>query len=91
MRFTWDERKRRSNLRMHGFDFRDAAAVFDGVTYTMEDDRFCYQEQRFMTLGFLGGVAVSLVHTESPTIIRVISFRKATRHEEAILLQNLKD
>jgi len=57
----------------------------------MEDDRFSYEEQRFMTLGFLGGVAVSLIHTESPVLIRVISFRKATRHEEAILFQSLKD
>lgn len=91
MRFTWDERKRQSNLRSHGLDFRDAATVFVGVTFTMEDDRFSYEEQRFMTLGFLGGVAVSLIHTESPVLIRVISFRKATRHEEAILFQSLKD
>jgi len=44
-----------------------------------------------MTLGFLGGVVVSIVHTETPRVIRVISFRRATRREEAILLQSLKD
>jgi uncharacterized protein len=65
--------------------------VFDGPTYTIEDDRFAYGEQRFMTLGFLGGVPVSIVHTETPQVIRVISFRKATRYEEAILLESLKD
>ena len=36
---TWDEEKRRANLRKHGFDFVDAGTVFDGVTYTYEDDR----------------------------------------------------
>ena len=91
MRFTWDERKRQLNLRVHGLDFRDAPAVFDGPTFTMEDDRFDYSEQRFLTLGFLAGVAVSIVHTETAAVIRVISFRKATRHEEALLLQSLKD
>ncbi len=91
MRFIWDERKRRSNLRIHGFDFRDAPRTFEGPTYTFEDDRFDYDEQRFVTLGFLGDLAVSIVHTETPIAIRVISFRKATRNETSILFQSLKD
>lgn len=91
MRFTWDERKRRSNLKEHGFDFVDAPRVFEGPTFTFEDDRFDYSEQRFVTLGFLGGVVVSIVHTETPSVIRVISFRKATWNEEAILFQSLQD
>ena len=90
MRFVRNERKRRLNLRDHGFDFRDAPAVFDGPTYSIEDDRFAYGEERFMTLGFLGGVSVSNVHTETPQVIRVVSFRKATRYEEAILFESLK-
>ena len=44
-----------------------------------------------MTLGFLGGVSVSIVHTETPQVIRVVSFRKATRYEEAILFESLKN
>ena len=91
MRFSWDEKKRRSNLKVHGLDFVDAPRVFEGPTFTFEDDRFAYGEQRFVTLGFLADVAVSLVHTETPSRINVISFRKATRHEEILLLQNLQD
>ena len=91
MRFVWDERKRRTNLRVHGLDFRDAPAVFDGPTYTIEDDRFDYDERRYMTLGFFGGVPVSIVHTETPSVIRVISFRKATGYEEGLLYQSLKN
>jgi uncharacterized DUF497 family protein len=78
-----------SNLRIHGLDFRDVPRTFEGPTYTYEDDRLDYDEQRFVTLGFLGDLAVSIVHTETPTIIRVISFRKATRHETSILFQSL--
>ena len=91
MRFSWDEKKRRSNLKDHGLDFVDTPRVFEGPTFTFEDDRFAYGEQRFVTLGFLADIAVSLVHTETPSRIHVISFRKATRHEEILLLQNLQD
>ena len=40
MRFTWSERKRSINLKEHGLDFVDAPRVFEGLTYTYEDDRF---------------------------------------------------
>ena len=91
MRFSWDERKRRLNLRDHGLDFVDAPRVFEGPTFTFEDDRFAYDEERFVTLGLPAGIAVSIVHTESPSRIQMISFRKATRNEEAILFKNLQD
>ena len=82
MRFTWSERKRAINLREHGLDFLDAPRVFEGLTFTYEDDRLAYGEQRFITLGLLAGVPVSVAHTESDDEIRIISFRKATGREE---------
>jgi uncharacterized DUF497 family protein len=91
MRFSWSEAKRRSNLIDHGLDFVDAPRVFDGVTYTFEDDRLDYGEERFVTLGLLDGIVVSIVHTESPRSIRVISFRKATKREQAIFFDSIKD
>ena len=54
-------------LKKHGFDFADAEEAFQGVTYTYEDDRFRYAEQRFVTLGLLRGKVVSIVHTEEAT------------------------
>jgi uncharacterized DUF497 family protein len=91
MRFSWDERKRRLNLKEHGLDFVDVPRVFEGPTFTFEDDRFAYDEQRLVTLGLLGGITVSIVHTETSSRIHVISFRKATRNEEKILFKNLQD
>jgi uncharacterized protein (DUF4415 family) len=35
--FTWDENKRRANLRKHGVDFADAETIFAGHTVTAED------------------------------------------------------
>jgi uncharacterized DUF497 family protein len=81
MEFTWSERKRAVNLREHGIDFVDAHLVFEGLTFTYEDARFEYGEERFVTLGLLAGVPVSIAHTESEDEIRVISFRKATSRE----------
>ena len=91
MQFEWDERKRRANLKIHKLDFRDAPEVFNGPTVTYEDDRFGYGEQRFVTLGLLTGTAVSIVHTETEKQIRIISFRKATRNEEAYLFRSLQN
>ena len=91
MRFTWDEAKRSRNLRDHGLDFVDAPSVFAGPTFTFEDDRFTYGEQRFATLGLLRDLIVSIVHTETRDRIHVISFRKATKHEQAIFFKYLQE
>ena len=72
-----------------GFDFGDTEEVFDGVTYTYEDDRLAYGEQRFVTLGLLRGVVVSIVHTKSGDDIHVISMRKATRRERKIYFESI--
>ena len=77
------------NLRKHGFDFVDAEEVFQGVTYTYEDDRFSYAEQRFVTLGFLRGKVTSIVHTEEGDHIHLISMRKATKRERQIYFQSI--
>jgi uncharacterized DUF497 family protein len=82
IRFEWDEAKRKSNLRRHGIDFVGCEAVFEAYTLTVEDTRFDYGERRFVTLGLLEGRVVAVVHTESALKIRIISIRKATRHEQ---------
>jgi len=87
IRFEWNERKRLSNLRRHGFDFRDAALVFKGPTFTFADERYLYPESRFITLGLLRSRAVVVVHTEDAEHIRIISLRRANRHEEALLFE----
>ena len=77
-----DEAKRTENLRKHGFDFLSVESLFNGYTVTMEDDRFSYDEQRFITFGVLEGRVLAVVHTEQDDDIRMISMRKATRREE---------
>jgi uncharacterized protein len=91
MEFTWSDTKRAGNIKAHGLDFVDAVSVFEGVTFTFEDDRFFYGEQRFVTLGLLAGITVSVVHTENEHEIRVISFRKATKRESQIYYDEIQN
>ena len=91
MEFTGSKAKRAANLKAHGLDFIDAPRVFEGVTFTFEDDRFSYGEQRFVTLGLLAGVPVSIAHTETDYEIRIISFRKATYRETNIYFTKIQN
>lgn len=79
--FVWDEAKRRLNRRKYGIDFMDAQRIFRGITFTAEDDSAAYGEQWFLTLGLLEDQVVSVAHTEQGEEIRIISIRKATKHE----------
>ena len=87
MQLVWDEAKRGANLSKHGFDFVDAEKVFSGITYTIEDRRFDYGEQRFITLGLLRETVVAVAHTEQDQELRIISMRKATRNEQTIYFE----
>jgi uncharacterized DUF497 family protein len=81
--FEWDERKRLSNHRKHGYDFADCAAVFGGPTATYIDDGDNYGETRFRTYGVLDGRVMVVAHTETANCVRVISMRKARLNEQA--------
>jgi uncharacterized DUF497 family protein len=92
MLYIWDEGKRESNLKKHSLDFADAKIVFESLTFTFEDDRFDYGEQRFITIGILDGKFVVLTHTEEgDDVTRIISMRKATKHEEINFFKRFKN
>jgi|SRR6185437_1732455 len=82
--YEWDERKRSINLRKHGLDFADCACVFAGPTITSLDDRYSDPEARYSTLGLFRGRVVQVAHTEQEDgLVRIISFRKAKKREQA--------
>ncbi len=89
MRFEWDENKRLANIRKHGFDFADVSSIFNSDTVTVEDDRYNYGEQRFMTLAFLQGRIIAVVHTENDDLVRIISVRKASKYEQQIYFDQI--
>ena len=89
MHFTWHESKRQVTLQRRGLDFAQAEQVFVGPTFTFEDDREEYGEQRWVTLGLLNGIVLVIVHTENVDEIRVISMRKAEKDEQRLFFSNL--
>lgn len=85
---TWDEAKRRRNLREHGLDFAGCEVLFDGVVSIGEDVREAYGERRMDAIGWLHGALVILIYTERGDDIHVISLRKATKHEARKFFQD---
>jgi hypothetical protein len=82
VKFEWDARKNEANIRKHGFDFHDAWEVFQGPLLARLDDREDYGEDRWQGVGLLRGELVVVIFTQrQPGIIRVISLRKAKKHE----------
>ncbi len=86
MRWIWDTAKNRRNKRMHGLSFETAIHVFDDPLAASQPDPHP-AEERWQTLGMIGGVVVFVVHTwpepdaTGEEIGRIISARKATSHE----------
>ncbi len=88
MRFTWHDLKGQFNLNKHGLDFAEAERAFSGPTFTFEDNREDYGEQRWVTLGLLGEKVVVIVHTEADDEIHVISMREAEKSEQILFFAN---
>jgi len=78
---SWDEPKRRKNLKAHGLDFEGAEAIWDNFTVTREDMREDYGEKRMVTFGLLNGEVVVLVHIDRGEDMHLISLRRAEKYE----------
>ena len=91
MEYEWDEAKRLTDLFKHGIDFIDILTVFDGDVLTVEDDRYSYGEQRFVTFGLLQERVIAVVHTEREDCTGIISARKATKYEQRIYFEQLSN
>ncbi len=86
MRIEWDEPKNCSNRGKHGVSFETAQLVFDDSHHLSIQDRDVDGEERWQTLGLVGGKLLLLVaHTwrdsDREEKVRIISARKATPRE----------
>jgi len=68
----------------YGADFADAELEFAGPCLTFADNRLDYGEERFVSLGLLGGRHVAIAHTLRGEATRINSMRKANRREQEI-------
>ena len=86
LRFEWDEKKAKANVRKHGVSFEEARTVFyDENAIQFYDPDHSEEEDRFILL-WLSFVQQVLVvchcFRESETIVRIISARRADKDEE---------
>lgn len=82
MRFEWDEKKNRANIRKHGIDFNDVVDIFRHPVLTLHDGREDYGEDRWLALGWIRATVGVVVYVErDEEVIRIISARKATKNE----------
>ena len=86
LRFDWDEAKAASNLVKHGVSFEEAATVFgDPLALTLDDPDYSADEPRLLTFGVSNRRRLLLVvNMERGRMLRIISARKATKHERSI-------
>jgi uncharacterized protein len=79
--FEWDSRKAASNARKHGVSFEEASTVFADTDFLLTADTST--PDRFLVVGTSAFARVlTVVHVERGPRIRIISARKATKHEE---------
>ena len=85
IKFIWDAKKADSNLKKHNVSFAEAKSVFyDEFAIQFFDEDNSVSEDRFIMLGMSNESRVLVVcHCErgDGDTIRIISARKATKHE----------
>lgn len=81
--FEWDDIKAATNWRNHGVTFPYAVKAFrDLFAVEWIDDREDYGEERINLLGMSDSVLLHITYTERNDRIRLISARRAEKHEQ---------
>jgi len=92
--FEWDKRKSLLNKTKHGLSFEEAkTAFFDENALLIYDLDHSEDENRFILLGLSARLRILVVchaYQESDSVIRIISARKASRHEQKQYWQRCK-
>ncbi len=86
MTFEWDPAKSEANLVERGFDLEFATQVFEGPTLEVEDRRRDYGEVRFVAIGLVQGIALTVIYTDRQdeagnSVRRIISARRSNQRE----------
>lgn len=81
--FEWEAAKAESNLGKHGVSFEAACGAFGDV---FACERFDFDsapgEIRYVITGMVNHVILTVVYTERGERTRIISARRATKHEQ---------
>jgi len=84
MKIEYDNAKNAINIKKHGIAFDAVHDMDQSTSFTVEDSRHNYGEQRFITMGFIHERLHILVWSPRGENIRIISLRKANETERMI-------
>ena len=87
---TWDEGKRRSNLRKHGVDLAIAERFDFTFAVIEDDDSEAYGEQREIAIGRIDDKLYVYVYTLRGEEDHAISLREASPKERRIYAKKLQ-
>jgi len=90
MKLEFDQAKRKKTLQERGLDFARVVEVFDGIHFTGQDKRIDYEEDRFITVGWLDDSMIVMVWTPRGEVRRIISMRKANDREKTLYASYLE-
>jgi uncharacterized DUF497 family protein len=81
--FEWDPRKAAANLVKHKVSFEEAGTVFgDPLGRIVADPRHSMREARFVLLGLSKELRLlAVMFADRGEAVRIVSARRATRHE----------
>ena len=92
MTIEWDEQKNQTNIRKHSLSFVDAWEIFEAPMLVTLDDREDYGEERWVGIGLIQTRTVVVIYTEPDhETVRIISLRKALKHERQAYNEYLGD
>ena len=94
LRFEWDARKGRTNIRLHGVSFAEASTVFlDENAILIDDPDHSSAEERFVLLGLSSKLRLLVVchcYRKRADVVRIISAWKADRREHQDYFRRFK-
>ena len=82
MELTYDPTKNASNLTKHGIALSEASKLDWGGLKVDADERFEYNEDRYIGFGPIDGRLYCVAFTYRGEVVRVISLRKANKREK---------
>ena len=82
MKFEWDENKNKTNMKKHGFDFLDVVNLFKADHIVLKGDNLGNDENRWIAIGLINDVFITVIYTIRGKNIRIISARRSRHGEE---------
>ena len=81
MEFEWDENKNLSNIKKHGYDFRQVLPLMVRTPSLFVYESSYQGEQRYVAIAPFDGSYVAIIYTKRQEKIRIISVRRARKKE----------